>query len=163
MTHAELVQIGARYMRKTLRCSPVLTERKCMFASEVPDVSGWRCGGCKPHPLHDTLDSFVIEVKVNRADFLRDMKKPHRNGPAYGHYRFYLAPKGLIGPDELPEKWGLLEFDERKVRRVRNADFFEGMDVMRREFGLLRSCPWRRFPRCSGIDEAERAGSGLYS
>lgn len=83
MTHAELVQIGARYMRKTLRCSPVLTERKCMFASEVPDVIGWRCGGCKPHPLHDTLDSFVIEVKVNRADFLRDMKKTHRNGPAY--------------------------------------------------------------------------------
>lgn len=139
MTHTELVQIGARYMRKTLRCSPVLTERKCMFAREVPDVIGWRCCGYKSHPLHDLLDSFVIEVKVNRADFLRDMSKPHRCGPAYGRYRFYLAPKGLIGTDELPERWGLLEFDGRKVRRVRNADFFEGMDVMRLEFGLLRS------------------------
>lgn len=139
MTHAELVQIGAQYMRKTLRCSPVLTERKCMFAREVPDVIGWRCGGYKPHPLHDLLDSFVIEVKVNRADFLRDMRKPHRCGPGYGRYRFYLAPKSMISLSELPEKWGLLELNGQKVRRVRNADFFEGMDVMRFEFGLLRS------------------------
>ena len=160
MTHAELVQIGARYMRKTLRCSPVLTERKCAFAREVPDVIGWRCGGFKPHPLHDTLDSFVIEVKVNRGDFLRDMKKPHRNGPAYGRYRFYLTPKGLIGPDELPERWGLLEFDERKVRRVHNADFFEGMDVMRREFGLLRSLgqEFERYRECRQKMPALRGG-----
>lgn len=57
----------------------------------------------------------LIESKVSRSDFLRDQKKWHRR-----HYsdasmgisdRYYIAPVGMIRPEELPEGWGLLEPD----------------------------------------------------
>jgi len=32
-----------------------------------------------------------------------------------GDRRYYAAPKGLLRPDEIPEGWGLLEFDGRSV------------------------------------------------
>lgn len=42
-------------------------------------------------------------------------KKPHRNGTVLGvgQHRFYVAPQGLIKPDELPLGWGLVEVTNR--------------------------------------------------
>ena len=31
-------------------------------------------------------------------------------------FRYYLAPKGVIKPEELPEGWGLLEWDGTIIR-----------------------------------------------
>lgn len=58
---------------------------------------------------------YVIEAKVSRADFLADKKKPHRADPnlALGQYRYYACPEGMIKPEELPEKWGLIYVNER--------------------------------------------------
>ncbi len=90
---------------------------------EIPDAIGWLRSGV----------SLLIECKASRADFLSDAVKPSRRsskasvsgGPepsnaeppikpprkteGLGAYRFYLAPSGLLHPDELPEGWGLLE------------------------------------------------------
>ena len=38
-----------------------------------------------------------------------------------GDLRFFATPKGLLKPDELPEKWGLLELDDRCVRVKQEA------------------------------------------
>ena len=60
----------------------------------------------------------MIEVKVSRSDFFADKKKPERKAGGVGTYRFYLAPAGLIAVTDLPESWGLLEFNGRSVQMV---------------------------------------------
>lgn len=81
MTHKELVQLGAQYMRRTMRCSPVATERRTMATNEVPDIIGWQMQSghnrVRNNPFY-FLDSILIEVKASSADFLQDKKKPHR-------------------------------------------------------------------------------------
>lgn len=59
--------------------------------------------------LFNSQSSFVIETKISRQDFKADAKKAFRtNGRGVGKYRYYACPAGLIQPDELPEKWGLI-------------------------------------------------------
>jgi hypothetical protein len=62
--------------------------------------------------------SALIEVKVSRSDFIADMKKPERQSGGVGTYRFYLAPAGLLGISDLPEKWGLIEASGRSLKLV---------------------------------------------
>jgi len=54
--------------------------------------------------------SFLIEAKMSRSDFLADKKKQFRCNPSdgVGRYRYFACPEGLIKPEELPEKWGLI-------------------------------------------------------
>jgi hypothetical protein len=98
--HAQLVSKATDWLRKRYGCGVVLSEQ-CCATGEVPDVIGWK-GKCR---------SVVIECKVSRSDFLADAKKPFRTNPeeGLGSERFYLAPAGIIRPDELPKHWGLLE------------------------------------------------------
>ena len=105
MTHAQLVEAAVHWLRSKYRCGIVLSEQACC-SGEVPDVIGWK-GRCR---------SVVVECKISRADFLADLKKPWRNQPgALGSERFYLAPKDLLGIEELPANWGLLEYSSRQV------------------------------------------------
>ncbi|MDR3746807.1 MAG: hypothetical protein P4M04_01390, partial [Acidobacteriota bacterium] len=55
---------------------------------------------------------------VSRSDFLADSNKPFRCNPdeGFGSKRFYLAPAGIIGREELPKGWGLLECKGREVK-----------------------------------------------
>lgn len=108
MTHAELVQIAAKWLRGK-GCGAVLTELTSA-AWETPDAIGFRSDY-----------SILLECKVSRADFLEDKKKHFRIYPTNGQgtFRFYLCPQGVIKPDELPDKWGLIWVDENgKPRQV---------------------------------------------
>jgi hypothetical protein len=62
--------------------------------------------------LFNSCESFMIETKVTRSDFLSDANKPFRCSKnerlGVGVYRYYACPEGLIGVDELPPKWGLI-------------------------------------------------------
>jgi hypothetical protein len=99
MTHAQLVEKAVRWLRR-YRCGVVLSEQACA-SGEMPDAIGWK----------RACHSVLVECKVTRADFLADRAKPFRIKPesGVGCERFYLAPAGLIRPDELPKGWGLLE------------------------------------------------------
>ena len=90
--------------------------------------------------------SIVIEVKTSRADFLKDGKKWHRAETMKeyqsGNFRYYLAPAGMIRADELPEDWGLLEWDGKEISRVvasqyrpvnNHADLIIMSSILRRE------------------------------
>ena len=90
--------------------------------------------------------SIVIEVKTSRADFLKDGKKWHRaetmKNYQSGNFRYYLAPAGMIRTDELPEGWGLLEWDGKTITRVtpsqyrtvnNHADLIILSSILRRE------------------------------
>lgn len=105
MTHAQLVNLAVDWLRR-YRCGVVLSEQACV-SGEMPDAIGWK-GKCR---------SVVVECKVSRADFLADRLKPFRQNAevALGCERFYLAPAGLIAPEELPRGWGLLEWAGRKL------------------------------------------------
>lgn len=84
------------------------------MTDEQPDVIGWVGLGY----------SWLIEVKVSRADFLKDKKKFQRLYPekGMGDERYYLAPAGLIKLSELPDRWGLLEWSGGKIYRSMKAE-----------------------------------------
>lgn len=104
-THKQLVHIAYKWMLKNAGCGFAFMELKSSDR-EIPDVIGF-----------DSWQSVLIECKVSRSDFLQDKKKSHRIH-GMGNWRFYCCPKGLIKPEELPEKWGLIYVDEKGRARV---------------------------------------------
>ncbi len=107
-THADLTALGARWLRK--QGFPVVaTELAAVGCREQADVVGFR-----------STCSAILEVKVSRADFLADRRKPERLAPGagLGVYRFYLCPEGVIEPDHLPARWGLLYANGNRLKEV---------------------------------------------
>ena len=112
----------------------------CVYGAENTDVWGYCCGECT---------SAVIEVKTSHSDFLADQKKWWRTNEAKdrgfqaGTRRWYLCPDGVIKPEELPEGWGLLYWDGKKInhivpptvsdRNTTRADMIMMMSILRRE------------------------------
>jgi hypothetical protein len=122
LTHAELVERAGAWLRGK-GCKIVFTELVTL-QSETPDAIGWRDSG---------QTSFMLECKASRGDFHADKNKSFRRGdfPALGRYRYYFCPAGLIRPEDLPERWGLLWCHPKKVELVRGKDpvrYDSGMD-----------------------------------
>ena len=124
-SHALLVERAVEWLRTRYRCGVILSEQYCA-TGEVPDAIGWK----------KQCHSVVIECKVSRADFLADRHKPFRQKPeeALGCERFYLAPSGIIHPDEAPTGWGVLAYAERKVTLVKKPQ----RKSLRTEVGLAK-------------------------
>jgi len=102
-THCELVEIGYKWVLK--KCGFAFKELNVLNKSgEIPDVIGFNSDG-----------SFLLEAKASRSDYLKDKNKLFRQMPelGMGDWRFYIAPRGLISKDELPENWGLIEVNEK--------------------------------------------------
>jgi hypothetical protein len=109
VTHAKIVDLAVRWLRR-YRCGVILSEQACI-SGEVPDAIGWK----------KACHSVLVECKVSRADFLADREKPFRKKPesGVGCERYYLSPRGIIRPEELPPGWGLIEVSGREVGIVR--------------------------------------------
>jgi hypothetical protein len=110
VTHSELCLRAQRWLR-SVGCGITAVDL-ATIAGEQPDVIGWRYGL-----------TVLCEVKVSRGDFLADRKKPWRARPeiGMGDWRFYVAPAGMLQPDEIPEGWGLLEWDEKRLQPRHNV------------------------------------------
>lgn len=120
--HYELCKLGGKYLKSRKNAEPWITPYKYVavelvtLAAELPDV--WATNGC---------DTAIIEVKTNHSDFLADQRKWIRQeGFAQdkcriGNYRYYLCPIGVIKEEELPENWGLLVWDRKKIHKVKQA------------------------------------------
>ena len=123
--HTRLIVHAVAWLRRRYKCGIILSEQYCA-SGEVPDVIAWK-GFCK---------SVLVECKVTRADFLADAAKPFRLKPedGMGSQRFYLAPTGIIRPEELPRHWGLLELRGRDVHLVVKP----GRADLRTEVGLMK-------------------------
>lgn len=69
------------------------------------------------HVLHG------IEIKVSRADWANEMKDPTKSWAVmrYCHRWSLVTPPGLVRVDELPDNWGLMTFDGRTMRAVKQA------------------------------------------
>jgi hypothetical protein len=105
--HSDLVITAAAWLRTSQRCAIVITDM-VSAAAETPDAIGFT-----------SWHSILIECKASRADFRRDADKAcRRRGGGMGCERFFMAPAGMLKPEEMPEGWGLLEVNaEGKVRR----------------------------------------------
>ncbi len=115
MSHDDLCAMAVRWLRGSGRCSFVVREPVWHNGSctEQPDAFGWRA------PNQTTL----IECKASRSDFLADKGKLCRRYPymGLGRLRYYLAPKGVIDPEDLPPRWGLIVASGERCRRVVSA------------------------------------------
>lgn len=123
MTHAQLVERAVRWLQNTAKCSVVLAECGANSLGEIPDAIGWDFWG----------ESILVECKVSRADFCADKRKgqPYRPGASLpvvsrsrgaGNQRYYMAPKGLLKPSDMPEGYGLLEVSGRIVKMTLKAN-----------------------------------------
>lgn len=108
VTHDLLVNVAREWLRKTKKCSVVVSEIQAA-GMESPDALGW----------YDAT-SHLVEVKISRADFFADRKKIFRqdNARGMGDFRWFLTPSGLVRPDELPEGFGLIEWEPSRRRAV---------------------------------------------
>lgn len=111
VSHDTLVEAAKRWLWK--EHAVVVTE--LTSGMETPDAIGW-------NPRLSTL----IECKASRNDFRADGAKFFRRNPEHGMgmRRFYLTPANLITPDELPDRWGLLELHGRRIRTIRESGWF---------------------------------------
>ncbi len=139
MTHAELVQRAVQWLLTTGKCCFVVRDQGTR--QEVADALGFQWKG---HVI-------LIECKASRSDFLRDQDKISRisgegkSGCGMGNLRYYMAPPGMILPEELPGRWGLLECHPKIIKAVRKPDsdnpFFT--DVWTERQLLLRNLAFR--------------------
>lgn len=92
-------------------CTVAFSEVQSPCGREVMDAFGVRSVGWETY-------SVLVEAKISRADFRADLSKPHRQDPSLsvGTYRYYLAPAGMISTDELPPRWGLVEYGRPRFR-----------------------------------------------
>lgn len=143
--HDQLTGVGARWLKRN-GFPVVTTELTCQYSRERPDVIGFR-----------STCSAIIEVKVSRADFLADAKKPERGAGGLGVYRFYLCPEGMISPDEIPQGWYFLEAKGQRVTPIiaPQNNLWPGLDDTPENIGT-----WASF-RHSPNHRAER--SALFS
>lgn len=124
--HRRLCELGAKWLKKHkenlyIANCPFVAIEVVTVNQETPDIFGW-----------DYWSTTLIEVKVSRADFLADAKKHFRLHPeqGMGTDRLYLCPEGLIRPDELPDKWGLLYEKDGKIQIIKNPQHFEEKDIL---------------------------------
>lgn len=134
-THDELVERAVKWLVGSGGCRFAVPEIDVPLVWEHPDAIGWM-----------SLESTVlVECKVSRNDFLKDMHKDHRMNPqrGLGRERWYMCRPGLISKDELPNGWGLLYCHPKVIRKEKHAGWrgFEERNKMGERlimFALLR-------------------------
>jgi len=123
ITHSELISKASKWLKRHTEnsfipnCSFILTEFVAITnTGETPDILGF--SSCR---------SVMIEVKVNRSDFLNDKNKMFRNYEDFGmgQQKFYCCPEGLIKENEIPDGWGLLYWTGKKIEIKKNGNMQE--------------------------------------
>lgn len=113
INHKSLCDIAVRWLKRANGsngpgCQFAVSEVATGWNGEMPDAIGFKTE-------YGYQGSVLVEVKVSRSDFLADFKKPHRCGDAdaLGNWRYYMCPEGVINPQDIPPKWGLLYVNNR--------------------------------------------------
>jgi hypothetical protein len=109
------------------------TESDCDAWSERHKARGYVVDPNDPYPMPvwtRRIDGLMfdgsstrtaIEVKISRADFLRETEEKRRPWRKITNRFIYATPAGLLTPDEIPDGCGLWEIDDSAVRIVKRA------------------------------------------
>ncbi len=70
----------------------------------------------------------AYEIKRARSNFLQELRHPEKRAPVMKYVTefYYVAPKGMIKPSEVPEDCGLLEVDDNGICRMKKRAPFLG-------------------------------------
>ena len=148
LTHNELASSLAAHLRGR-HCDHRVTWENLAFSDWTPGVNLH----CRPDvfSIRPTLDvekcrPWTHEVKVSRADYLRDIRSQKwRQYASFSCRVFFAAPKGLLQPIELPPEAGLWEFDQTaamKWRLVKEAKYCKGWSLPPRHLMKLILGRW---------------------
>lgn len=119
MTHRGLCELARRWLLRPMSGDgPLKQGGDCKRAFSEIQAGNW--GEQADAFGLNSYYSVLIEVKMSVSDFRADSKKEHRKRPelGIGDYRYYMTPEGLLDPDTVPEKWGLIEVTNRRQCRV---------------------------------------------
>jgi hypothetical protein len=140
ITHEQLIIRAKKWLAN--RCGVVLTEYKS-YSPAIPDAIGF-----------NHFASYVIECKVSRSDFMADQKKAHRNFiNQLGNYRYYFCPPNIVCAEDVPDPWGLLYVLDKKIVKVKEAVFINGLEVRAAEWQIMYSLA-RRIAGNNLLDKA---------
>ena len=131
LTHGVLVDRAVKWLKNSKRCGVVFKEpHSWSITGEIPDAIGW-CGG----------RSILVECKTNRRDYFSDKQKTFRQlaETGMGVHRYYMTPPGLVVPEEIKNKWGLLWVYEKQVREKKRSIIFNRKDASFHEIIVLYS------------------------
>ena len=70
--------------------------------------------------------TIAIEVKISRSDYRTNKYKELSSAMANRHYIF--CPSGLISPDEIDSRWGLLWWNGNRIINKKQAQFLAMSD-----------------------------------
>lgn len=113
-SHSEIQDVVAVYLMTAGRIRIVCKESKSKL-KEVPDIFAV-----------DRQGTYMVEVKVSHKDFLADNRKTFRRRPkeGVGKWRYYACPEGIIQPEEVPPRWGLIYvYEDGRVGIVKGKKF----------------------------------------
>lgn len=143
MTHFELCRKTAEWAMKKFRGRLCLYEYQSFATDEYPDVL-----------LFNDITT-LFEIKMSKSDFLADAKKDSRikyknrwrytqyrgstgnefktlvpelyyvEEPHLGKKRYYVCPKGIIQPEEIPKGWGLYWVSGNKFYKKVESKHFQ--------------------------------------
>ena len=141
LKHSDLCKLAVSWLKRPFSrgghgCTVAIDECRTGWGGEIPDAVGYRYSGMQDTSMDGTV---LVECKLSRSDFLADKAKPHRHAGGIGNWRYYLAPEGLITPDELPEKWGLVEVNARGHLKTRVGAYTDSnYELQRQRLAAMR-------------------------
>jgi hypothetical protein len=102
---------------------------------------------------HTAMKRICYEVKISRADFLSELKRPlkRRIGMRYSNEFYFVTPVALVSTAEIPAECGLIEaghaaVDEWRQLFSRHAGFFNYDPVASAYCMITVPAPWRDTP-----------------
>lgn len=75
----------------------------------------------------------AYEIKISRSDYKRDSHKKQRGARLFSDYFFYIAPKGVIPEETIPDWAGLIEVEWKVLGRHYNGGkpFLVGREIIK--------------------------------
>lgn len=151
---------GATALLDTLERALHVSKSEWLFLRELRVGTGHRNNGaqrvdafalnCLPHLA---MKRVCYEVKVSRADFLGELRKPlkRRIGMRYSNEFYFVTPANMLKPSEIPVDCGLIEagvttFEEWRQLIKKQAGFFYFDPETGAYCLMVVPAPWRDTP-----------------
>lgn len=121
--------------------------KDCIWASELAfDGGARRCDFWTISANSSAgFQAVAYEIKISRADFKRDTHAKQRQARLFSDRFYYVAPRGLIKPDDLPDWAGLIEFGDGALsmkvpapHRDKDAPTWQLVVSLIRNSGIIR-------------------------